>query len=269
MRKNLVLSWCAAAVLLLACQNHRAVPEPERENRTAKSLLQGIWIDDESETVQFRIEGDTIYYPDPSSVPLYCKIVGDTFFLYGIADSASYRIDRQDEKEFWFYSLSDEIIRLRKSEDALDSMAFTNRSHRKVPIYDQVAKKDSVILYNGRRYRGYVYINPSKIKVTKMTYNETGMGVENVYYDNIIHICVYEGKECLYAKDFSRRDFEELLPAGFFKQAILSDMDFLKVDEKGFGYQATVCIPEEIGCYSIDITISPDGELSLKNSVYP
>ena len=48
--------------------------------------------------------------------------------------------------------------------------------------------------YDNVRYRGYVYINPSKIKVMRPGVSEEGLGVDNVYYDNIIHILCIEGK---------------------------------------------------------------------------
>lgn len=265
----LFFSFGLAALLLSACQNRQTTVMPRTENSIAKSLLQGIWLDDESESVQFRVKGDTIYYLEASYTPLYFKVFNDTLILYGTNDSTSYKIDKQGKYTFWFHSLSDEVIKLHKSENELDSLAFNNNSNQDRPVYDQVAKKDSVVMYGGRRYRGYAYINPSTMKVTKTTYTETGMSVENIYYDNIIHICVYEGRKCLYKKDFTKKDFEELIPADFLKQAILSDMDFVKVDAAGFGYQATLCIPEEASCYNIDITISHDGALSLKNSVYP
>lgn len=267
--KFVFLSLCVVLLLLPACRNRQRVSMARTEDSIAKNLLQGIWLDDESENIQFRIKGDTIYYPDASYTPLYFKVINDTLILYGTNDSTSYKIDQQSKVSFWFHSLSDEVIKLHKSESVLDSLVFENDGLNNHPVYDQVAKKDSVIMYSGRRYRGYVYINPSKMKVTKSSYTETGMSVENIYYDNIIHICVYEGRKCLYAKDFTKRDFEALVPADFFTQSILSDMDFVKVDAAGFAYQATLCIPEEAGCYNIDITISHDGNLSLKNSVYP
>lgn len=268
--KSILFPFSVAIFLLAACQNRQASSVSLcKEDSIAKSLLQGIWIDDESESVQFRIKGDTIYYPDASYMPLYFKVVNDTLVLCGINDSTSYKIDKQNEYSFWFHSLSDEVIKLHKSENELDSLAFVNGGQRNIPIYNEVAEKDSVMLYGGRRYRGYVYINPSKRKVMKTVYTETGMSVENIYYDNVIHICVYEGKKRLYAKDFTKKDFEELIPADFLRQAILSDMNFMKVDATGFGYQATLCIPEEASCYDIDITIFHDGHLSLKNSVYP
>lgn len=263
------LSFCLVLLLLPACQNGQRISIVRTEDSISKNLLQGIWLDDESENIQFRIKGDTVYYPDASYTPLYFKVINDTLILYGTDESTSYKIDQQSDVSFWFHSLSDEVIKLHKSESVLDSLTFESDGSGNRPVYDQVAKKDSVIMYGGRRYRGYVYINPSKIKVTKSSYTETGMSVENIYYDNIIHICVYEGRKCLYAKDFTKKDFGGLVPADFLAQSILSDMDFVKVDATGFGYQATLCIPEEASCYSIDITISHGGNLSLKNSVYP
>lgn len=57
--------------------------------------------------------------------------------------------------------------------------------------------------------------------------SEEGLSVDNVYYDNIIHICVYEGKRSLFAKDITRQMFKHVIPDDFLKWAILSDMDFM------------------------------------------
>src|SRR3712207_8318669 len=44
--------------------------------------------------------------------------------------------------------------------------------HKKVviPTYTEVTKRDSVVNYDGVRYRAYVYVNPSTHKVIKTTY---------------------------------------------------------------------------------------------------
>ena len=94
--------------------------------------------------------------------------------------------------------------------------------------------------------------------------SEEGLSVDNVYYDNIIHICVYEGKRSLFAKDITRQMFKHVIPDDFLKWAILSDMDFLGVDAKGYHYQATVCIPDGASCYVVNITIDMDGKLSYE-----
>ena len=57
-----------------------------------------------------------------------------------------------------------------------------------IPTISEVVQKDSVVMYKGTRYRGYVYINPSKMKVIRTTYSDEGIGIDNVYYDNVIHI---------------------------------------------------------------------------------
>lgn len=89
------------------------------------------------------------------------------------------------------------MIKLHKSEDANDSIYFV-RQELVIPAYTEVTKRDSVVTYNGTRYRAYVYINPSKMRVIKTTYSEDGISMDNVYYDNVMHICVYEGKRaCL------------------------------------------------------------------------
>ena len=99
-------------------------------------------------------------------------------------------------------------------------------------------------MYKGTRYRGYVYINPSKMKVIKTVYSDEGIGVDNVYYDNVIHICVYEGKKLLYGKDITKKVFATIFPEEVLNQTILSDMNFINVDGKGYHYEAMLRIPE-------------------------
>ena len=93
--------------------------------------------------------------------------------------------------------------------------------------------------YDNVRYRGYVYINPSKIKVMRPGVSEEGLGVDNVYYDNIIHICVYEGRKSLYAKDITKQMFKGVVPDDFLQWAILSDMDLWGSIRKGIIIEAT------------------------------
>ena len=50
--------------------------------------------------------------------------------------------------------------------------------------------------------------------------SEEGLGVDNVYYDNIIHICVYEGRKSLYAKDITKQMFKGVVPDDFLQWAI-------------------------------------------------
>ena len=183
----------------------------------------------------------------------------------GLGDVYKRQIDRQTEYSFWFHSLADEIVKLHKSENPEDILAFENKEVEVIPI-TEVMKKDSVVMYKGIRYRGYVYINPSKMKVIRTSYSEDGISVDNVYYDNVIHICVYEGRQMLYGKDITKKMFAGIFPTETLNQMILADMNFMGVNNKGYQYQATLCVPES-SVYSLaNITIGFDNQMSIKKA---
>lgn len=249
-------------IFFVACGSEKTnSSEQKGEDFTAKELLQGIWLDDETESPLMRVIGDTIYYADAQSTPISFKIIQDTLFTFG-NDTTYYKIDKQAEHIFWFHSITDDVVKLHKSEDPNDSLSFV-RQQLIVPTYTEVTKRDSVVTYNGTRYRAYVYINPSKKRVVRTTYSEDGISMDNVYYDNVMHICVYEGKKNMFASDITKQMFEATIPQDFLAQAILSDTRFVRVDRNGFHYQAILSIPES-SIYSIaDMIIDFDGNLSI------
>lgn len=250
-------------ILLTACgSKQKQNLSQASEDLHAKSSLQGIWVESETDSPLMRIKGDTIYYSDPQNLPVYFKISNDTLYTYG-NDLNRYRIDKQTENVFWFHSFPDHIVKLYKSEEPNDSLAFSMHTIATAPVYSEKTKKDSVIMYNGTRYRAYVYINPSKIKVIKTTYSEEGMSMDNVYYDNVMHICIYEGRKSLFASDITKQMFANVIPEDFLNQSILSDMNFTGIDSNGYHYQAMICIPESAVCNIANLTVSFKGELSI------
>lgn len=250
----------------MACTDNKNsyFSEEEKEDSNAKEMLQGIWLDDETESPLMRVEGDTIFYADSQSAPIAFKIIRDTLYTYG-NDTTYYKIDKQAEHIFWFHSITDDVIKLHKSEDANDSIYFV-RQELVIPAYTEVTKRDSVVTYNGTRYRAYVYINPSKMRVIKTTYSEDGISMDNVYYDNVMHICVYEGKKSLFASDVTKQMFDKVLPVDFLEQSILSDTKFMKVDRNGFHYQAVLAIPETSIYSIVNMEVSFKGDLTITSS---
>ena len=233
----------------------------EMEDLKAKEWLQGTWMDDMTETPLFTAKGDTIYYYDKSAAPVTFKVIKDTLKTYG-QKVASYHIKKQGESFIWIQSIMGDILQLSKTEQSLDShWSIQQPSEEKT---EKVIQKDQVVHYNNKRYRGYVYINPTNIKVHQPEITEEGLEIENVYYDNIIHICVYEGKNRLFGRDMKKQDFELLVPQEYFQRAILSDMDFVGVNVKGYQYQATLCIPNNASCYLINISISMNGDITYE-----
>lgn len=258
MNRDVIIELCVFVALLVACSNKpRENSIDRKEDLTAKEMLQGIWLSDDTDIPLMRVDGDTIYYDDPQNVPVAFRIVHDTLYLYGNTLTA-YKINRQTEESFWFYSLSDVLVKLHKSDNPEDALAFANHKVEAISTIDKVIKKDSVVMHKGIRYHGYVYINPSRMKVMRTSYSEDGIGIDNVYYDNVIHICVYKGKELLYGQDITKKMFVDVLPAETLEQSILSDMDFLGVDDTGYQYRAAVRIPESSVYNLINLTIGFD-----------
>lgn len=233
----------------------------EKEDLNAKEWLQGTWIDDMTETPLFTAKGDTIYYIDESASPVTFKIINDTLRTYG-QSLASYHIKKQGESFIWIQSIMGDILQLSKSEYLKDSLLTLLQKPIEKP--EKVIKKDQVVHYNNRRFHGYVYINPTNIKIRQPEITEEGFEIENVYYDNIVHICVYEGKKRLFGRDMKKQDFKYLIPNEYYQRAILSDMNFEGVNAKGYQYQATLCIPNSASCYQINISISINGDITYE-----
>ena len=263
MKKILIYSIIGCIMLWTACSPKSSASSSgeveEAESKQAKSLLQGIWVDDETEEVSFRAIGDTIYYPDTISQPTAFKIIKDSLVLGDVG--AKYFIEKQSEHVFWFRNQNGDIVKLAKSDDPIHVFAFVH-DKPEVMSYTQVVKTDSVVVYNGQRYHWYLAINPTKYKVHTTSYSDDGLEVDNVYYDNIMHISVFRGADKLFSTDFKKQLYASKIPKEFIEKSVLSNMEFSGVDEKGFHFVATICIPDGATCYKAENQISFEGKLT-------
>jgi hypothetical protein len=192
-------------------------------------------------------------------MPTYFRIYKDSLYL---ASGTSYSIVKHTEHLFWFNNQNGDLLKLQKSDDADDADIETVAPS--VLTYTHQVKIDSVAAYNGNRYHWYIAINPTKYKVTKRTFNEDGLEVENVYYDNIMHISVFQGARQIYSSDFHKQQYQGLVPAEFLNDAILANMAFSHIDAAGLHFNATLCIPDGATCYMVESTISYTGVLSMQ-----
>lgn len=99
------------AVALSSCGTPQQKASALEENKEAKSLLEGIWLDDNTETALLRVKGDTLFYADAATAPVAFKIIGDSLITYG-ARTNGYKIEKQGEHIFWFHSAVGDVIRL-------------------------------------------------------------------------------------------------------------------------------------------------------------
>jgi hypothetical protein len=262
------LSLLSALLLLLlaACRQQQekaivttadAVPQ---EDTLAKTQLQGTWMDNVTGEVMLKAEGDTIYYADATNLPTYFRIVGDSIEL----GNDVYQITKQTPHNFWFLNHAGDEIQLVKRDSAdADQPDFVSQEP-KVISTTEVVKIDSVVMYGGQRYHWYIAINPTRYRVLRTTYTPEGVAVQNVYYDNIIHVSVFKGNRRLFGRNFNKQAYAADVPQEFLDQSILGNIRYSHTDSQGFHFNATICIPDGDSCYLVETLISFDGQLSLK-----
>lgn len=261
MKRYLPLFVIVCFLALSACQrrNSEALVSTS-ESKLAKSLLQGIWVEEETEEVTFRAKGDTLYYTDPLNQPLYFKVVNDTLVL----GKLTYAIVKQSAHLFWFKNQNGDLIKLVKSDDPNHALLFHHDQPQTVSVVMEQQKTDSVVMYGGRHFHWYIAVNPTKYKVSKTNYSGDGVGMENVYYDNIIHLSLFEGADKLFSRDFKKAMFMGQVPADFLDQAVLGNIQYDSIDERGFHFNATLCIPDMASCYMVAVDISFAGQMGMR-----
>ena len=260
--KKTVMLLAAVGLLVMGCRKQAEAPVAPREDATAKQMLQGIWLNDGEEDVAFKAKGDTIYYPDSTSLPVYFQIVGDTLVLHGVSD-AKYRVLKQAPHLFVFEHQSGDHVRLVNSEDAGDE-AYFGAKQAVVLNQRQLIKRDTVVTVGNDRYHCYVQVNPTTYKVVKTAYNDDGVAVDNVYYDNIVHLSVFKGNQKVYSSNFEKKDFAQQVPSQILTQSVLSDITYTKADASALYFTASIAIPDSPSCYQVVITIAYDGKMTMQ-----
>ena len=247
------------AVTLWSCGEQK---KPQEENREAKALLQGVWMDGDTEDVLFRMEGDTVYYTDSTSMPARFWVVADTLFI----GKSGYYIERQTAHQLWFKNQTGEVIKLVKMvvEDGQDSLMAPQMPHPTIQTLTEVLKRDTVVFHGGQRYHCYIAINPTHYKVVSHTVNEDGMDVEEVYYDNIVNLSIYKGAAQVFKRDLHKGDYAGLVASDFLEKAVFNDMTFSKADDGGFHFVASLCVPNGVSSFQIDNIVSAKGTVHFK-----
>lgn len=250
-------------VLFVCCTDKDAGTAPERQEDTkAKQMMQGIWMNEEDGEPTFRIEGDTIYFPDTMSAPVRFAVMDDTLFMYGF-NVTLYPIVKQTDNIFEFKNQANENIRLVKSTDA-DSDIYYFKNKHTVINQRQTIKSDTVVMCGEERYHCYLQVNPTTFKVYKRTYTDEGVEVDNVYYDNSVYMSVFSGTRKLYGHEFTKSDFTGYIPEELINQTILSEIILKTAGKEELTYYAILAIPDSPGSYVLKIVLTIGDKIDMK-----
>ncbi len=260
--RNLTIILWGCLLFLVGCKGKVSEKAPFQEDVAAKKMLQGIWLNDDEDDVAFRVKGDTIYYPDSTSVPTYFYILADTLVMRG-GNEVKYPIVKQGAQLLIFKNQSGDVVKLVKTNDRSYLRQFLHE-HPVALNQNQRIKRDTVVSYGEERYHLYMQVSPTTYKVYKNTYNDDGVEVDNVYYDNIVNVNVYHGATKVFSRDFHKKDFGGEVPSSFLQQAILSDVVFNRVDQDGIHFMAILAMPDSSLNYQVDITVSFSGKMKIR-----
>ena len=261
--KRYLFYFCFLSALASSCGGEHKSDVPKlQEDAKAKQLLQGIWLNDEAGDVAFKVKGDTIYYPDTTSMPVSFQIFSDTLVLHG-AKSTKYPIVKQSAHIFVFANQNGDQVKLIKSEDDADDYFFEGMKVRPLN-QNKLIKRDTIVVYGEDKYHCYVQVNPTTFKVVTSSYNDEGVAVDNIYHDNIIHLSIFKGAAKVFSSDFRKQDFRHYVSKNILDEAILSDLLFNKIDKNGIIYTAVLGIGDSNMSYEVSVIIGFDGKIRIK-----
>ena len=254
-----ILLTALLALCLGACRRNKTAQD-DGQDYSAKKSLQGVWVDENDEDVVFRIKGDTVFFPDSTSMPVYFMVKQDSFILCG-ANRVAYPILKHTPHLFVFVNQNGEQVRVVKSSDSSYLEMFSAKKPVVAINQNKVLKRDTVLLYGNERYHSYVQVNPTTYQVLKATYNDDGVEVDNVYHDNILHLSLYNGARKVFSGNILKRDFARQVPEEVLEQAIFSDLTFSHVDREGFHYNAVLVVPDTMASYIVEFIVGYDGKV--------
>ena len=172
-RNRLKVLYVLMLTVFVGCGQH-AGDAKLPESKEAKQLLQGVWSDEDAETIVFQLKGDSVYYPDSTSMPAYFRVYEDTLF---IGSTARYYIEKHTEHLLWFRGNDGELVKLVKDDKSEDNKELFEHNKPQILSLTDVLKKDTMVNYEGKRYHLYIAVNPTKYKVVRHTLNDDGLDV--------------------------------------------------------------------------------------------
>lgn len=260
-RKQSVFFLLVGLVLFFVACGQRGNDRKEevvQENLEAKKNLQGIWLDDDGDDVAFRIKGDSVFFPDSTSMPAYFRVEKDSFVVVG-GNTVKYHIVKQTPHLFVFVNQNGERVKLVKTDDESYLDLFAPKTFLAVN-QNRIVKRDTVLYHGAEKYHCYVQVNPTTYKVVKSTFNDDGVEVGNVYYDNIVNLGVFNGARRLFSSDFRKQDFQKNIPSDILRQLVLSYITFNQANEEGMHFYAVLVIPETSISYIVELVVTYDGK---------
>lgn len=252
-----------ATIILLGCQGGSGTYYSlEHEDKDAKNMFQGIWLNDDEEYASLYIRGDSMFFPDTTSLPMRFWIYKDSLYTEG-RNINRYKITAQGEHVFKYISQTGDEIRLVKSDDQSFVNIFFQPRPYAINIFRTI-NRDTIGEGMGMKYRCNMIIEPTSERVIKSLLNDDGMEVDNMYLDNVAKVNVSIGGKHIYSHDFHKSEFNRFVPTEFMQHSILRDVQYNKADTGAVYLDAIIGFPDASTSYVVELKISKNGKLTTR-----
>lgn len=233
-----------------------------QEDLEAKKKLQGTWKNDLEGDYVFSFKGDSIYFTDSVSIPASFCVINDTLIVNS-SKPVKYAIKSLNSTQFTFINMNGDEVELVKDE-AVDLSSIGQHAQAQTNVNQgKTIKNDSVMNVGSHRYHVYTQVNPTTYKVFQQTTNDDGLNVEQIFYDNIVYVGVFDGGQKIFGQDFAKKAFEQKVPKNYLSNAILSEITIDKATTEGINLTAILAIPNSSTTFHVNMLISQEGKVTL------
>lgn len=246
---------------LFACKRQEGEESKHNEDPQAKKMLQGIWLLDDGEAA-FMAKGDSIFYPDTTSLPVKFWVANDSIYLQG-NHTNHYKITSQSAHQLKLANPSGDEVRFVKSTNhALEAEFERTRPYalNTFRTYDA----DTIVSNDMGYFDTHIHVETTSDQVVRSTYNDQGIEVDNMYLDNVARITTYNHGKLVYSHDFRKAEFAQFVPADFLSRCILRGVAFSHAAGDALYYDVSIGLPDAFTTYVIELRINSKGQLSKK-----
>ena len=251
---------------MASCGNTPEKNNTPAEDLEAKQTMQGIWVDELEGNCVFQAKGDTIFYTDSLSEPVKFHICADTLYLES-SHPTKYHLNKLSDHVLRFVNNDGDEISLVKSDDKNLVKLFEKIQISKSIDHTnqgELIKRDSIIAAGDKRLHAYVQVNPTTYKVYQPTVNDDGVSVDHAYFDNIVHVALYDGARKIINRDYRKKDFAAYVPKEYIDHCILSDIVIENATADEVTFVAILSTPDTYTSYHINIVVNnTDGTIKM------
>ncbi len=248
---------------MASCGNTPEKNNTPTEDLEAKETIQGIWVDELEGNCVFRAKGDTIYYTDSLSEPVRFHVYADTLYLES-SHPTKYHLNKLSDHVLRFVNNDGDEISLVKSDDK-SLVSLFEKIKKSIGHINQgeLIKRDSILSVGDKRLHAYVQVNPTTFKVYHQSVNDDGVTVDHAYFDNIIHLALFDGARKVINRDYRKKDFAAYVPKEYIDKCILSDIIIEKATPEEVTFVAILSTPDTYTSYHINIVVAIDGNVKM------